>query len=135
MSEPIMSISAQFLFALPYANDLLALPVTDLEEASNWYSKHFGLIETSRSDQPTATIIMRRDHVEMGFAINGGNPEIEGAAILVDDIELTKSELENSGLSLGNCQTDERDGKKFRAFFVAAPDGLCYYFHQEIEIV
>jgi hypothetical protein len=27
---------------------------------------------------------------------------------------------------------DERDGKKYQVFFVVAPDGLCYYFHQRI---
>jgi hypothetical protein len=28
---------------------------------------------------------------------------------------------------------DERDGRKLQVFFVAAPDGLCYYFFEAID--
>lgn len=53
--------------------------------------------------------------------------------ILVSDIDRAKVEIEASGLKLGDIQLDERDGQKFRAFFVVAPDGLCYYFHQLVD--
>ena len=32
-----------------------------------------------------------------------------------------------------NWRVDERDGQKYQVFFVVAPDGLCYYFHEPIE--
>lgn len=125
MSEP-----ALFLAAFPYADDVLALPVTNLDAAVDWYGKHFGLVEVERTDQPA--VIMNRDKVQIGFAINGGNPENEGAAILVSDIHQARSDLEGTGLQVGSPRIDERDGKAFQVFFVTAPDGLCFYFHQEI---
>ena len=75
---------------------------------------------------------MERDGVRIGFAINGGDPEQEGAAILVSDIERAREEVEARGVKIGNPRTDEREGKRFQVFFVVAPDGLCYYFHQEL---
>jgi hypothetical protein len=41
-----------------------------------------------------------------------------------------KDELESKGVSVGNWRVDQRDGKRFQVFFVVAPDGLCYYFHE-----
>ncbi|MEZ4651436.1 MAG: hypothetical protein R3E97_22110 [Candidatus Eisenbacteria bacterium] len=35
------------------------------------------------------------------------------------------------GAKIGNPRIDERG--RFEVFFVVAPDGLCYYFHQELE--
>ncbi len=57
----------------------------------------------------------------------------DGAAILVSDIDRAKSELVTNGVAVAELQVDERDGQKFQAFFVVAPDSLCYYFHQPIS--
>ena len=38
-----------------------------------------------------------------------------------------------NGVVVADLQVDERDGQEFQAFFVVAPDGLCYYFHQLIS--
>jgi hypothetical protein len=43
------------------------------------------------------------------------------------------AELESRAVKIANYRVDERDGKKLQVFFVMAPDGLCYYFHQPIE--
>ena len=56
----------------------------------------------------------------------------DGAAILVSGISRLKEELEANGVKTGNWQIDERDGKKLQVFFVVAPDGLCYYFHEPV---
>ena len=119
--------------AFPYADDLLALPVRDIDQAAKWYGQAFGLIEVERRTEPTPTVILERDGVQLGFAINGGDPGQEGAAISVTDIHRAKAELEANDVPISNWRIDERDGQKLQVFFVVAPDGLCYYFNQPIE--
>lgn len=122
-----------FEAAFPFAVDVLALPVTDLDATAKWYAKAFGLTEIERSHTPAPTIIMERDGTRIGFAINGGDPTQDGAAIRVSDIHRAKQELESNGVETANWRIDERDGQKLQVFFVIAPDGLCYYFHQPID--
>ena len=119
--------------AFPFQDDVLALPVTDIDIASKWYARTFGLTETERHDNPVPTVIMQRDGTRIGFAVNGGDPTQDGAAILVTDIHRAKQELESNGVETANWRIDERDGQKLQVFFVIAPDGLCYYFHQPID--
>jgi catechol 2,3-dioxygenase-like lactoylglutathione lyase family enzyme len=128
-----MSKRALFVKAFPYGADLLALPVTDADAAANWYAEHFAMVEVERRREPQPTIIMERDGVRLGFSVNGGDSSQEGAAILVSDIHVARTELESKGLRIGDWRVDERDGKKLQVFFVVAPDELCYYFHQPIE--
>jgi catechol 2,3-dioxygenase-like lactoylglutathione lyase family enzyme len=128
-----MQKRAVFENAFPYGNDILALPVADLDAAATWYAEHFALVEVGRRAEPQSVVIMERDGVRIGFSVNGGDSSQEGAAILVSDIHATRTELESKGVRIGNWRVDERDGKKLQVFFVAAPDGLCYYFHQPIE--
>jgi catechol 2,3-dioxygenase-like lactoylglutathione lyase family enzyme len=127
-----MTSAPQFQAAYPYQNDVLALPVTDLDTASQWYCEHFGMSEVERLDRPVPTVILERDGTRIGFAINGGDPAQDGAAILVSNIQGIKDELAAKGAKIGNWRVDERDGKKFQVFFVVAPDGLCYYFHEPL---
>lgn len=121
-----------FQSASPFKEDVLALPVTDLDAASDWYCKHFGMTEIERRDEPQRAVILERDGVQIGFAINGGDPSQEGAAIRVHDIDGIKAQLESNGIGIANTRVDERDGKKFNVFFVVAPDGLCFYFNEPI---
>ena len=127
-----MSGESLFKAAFPYQKDVLALPVTDLDAAAQWYSKAFGLTEVERRTQPHPTVILERDGIRIGFAINGGDASQDGAAILVSDIHRAKQELEGNGVQIGNWRVDEQNGKRLQVFFVVAPDGLCYYFHQPI---
>ncbi len=122
----------QFKAAFPFQNDILALPVADLDVASAWYSKHFGMTEVERHNQPMPTVILERDSTRIGFSINGGDASQDGAAILVLRIHEIKEELESNGVKISNWRVDERDGEKLQVFFVVAPDGLCYYFHEPI---
>ena len=71
--------------------------------------------------------------MRLGFAVNGGDASADGAAILVSDIHRAKQELEANGVTTANWRVDERDGQKLQVFFVVAPDGLCWYFHQPID--
>ena len=127
-----MSDEPLFESASPFQNDVLALPVSDLDVAAQWYSKAFGMTEVERRDDPNPTVVLERDGTQIGFAINGGDASQDGAAILVADITRAKEELESNGVETANWRVDERDGQKFQVFFVVAPDGLCYYFHQPI---
>lgn len=130
-----MTSETRFKKAFPYQQDVLALPVKDLDAASQWYCTHFGMVEVERREQPVPTVVLERDGVRIGFAINGGDASQDGAAILVSNIERMKDELERNGASIGNWRIDERGGKRFQVFFAVAPDGLCYYFHEPIESV
>jgi hypothetical protein len=121
-----------FKKAFPYGSDLSALPVSDLDSAANWYADHFGMMEVERRSEPTPTVIMERDGVRIGFSVNGGDSSQEGAAILVSGIEALRVELESRGVKIGNWRIDEQDGKTLQVFFVVAPDGLCYYFHEPL---
>lgn len=128
-----MAIEQEFKAAFPFQNDVLALPVTDLDEASAWYCKHFGMREIERIQHPVPAVILERDGTRIGFSINGGDASQDGAAILVSNIQGIKDELESNGAKIGNWRVDERDGKKLQVFFVVAPDKLCYYFHEPIQ--
>ena len=119
--------------AFPYGDDALALPVADLESATKWYAEHFAMVEVERKSDPQPTVIMERDAIRLGFSVNGGDSSQDGAAILVSDIHAARIELESTGVKIGNWRVDERDGKRLQVFFVAAPNGLCYYFHQPID--
>lgn len=111
---------------------MLSLPVADAVEAARYYGQSFGMSEVSRDRDPMR-VVLARDGVQLGFAENGGDPSQDGAAIQVTDIHRARSELEGRGVPLANWRIDERDGKRFQVFFVVAPDGLCYYFHQQID--
>ena len=127
-----MSEQPAFKNAFPFQNDVLALPVNDLDIASAWYCEKFGMTEVERTDSPNPAVILERDGTRIGFAINGGDPTQDGAAILVRDIANMREELHANGIETGNWRVDERDGEKLQVFFVVAPDGLCYYFHEPL---
>lgn len=125
--------SASFRAAYPYQNDVLALPVADSQEAAAWYVQNFGMQEVERGTQPNSYVILERDGVKIGFAENGGDSTQDGAAVLVSGISEIRTELESRGVKLSEWRVDENDGKQFKVFFVVAPDGLCYYFHEPVE--
>jgi catechol 2,3-dioxygenase-like lactoylglutathione lyase family enzyme len=128
-----VSENALFKAAFPYQKDVLALPVTDLDAAAQWYSTHFGMTEVERRGGPTPGVVLERDGVRLGFSVNGGDASQDGAAILVSRIGDVMKELETNGVNVGNWRVDERNGRKLQVFFVVAPDGLCYYFHEPLD--
>lgn len=91
------------------------------------------MTEIEQLFDPVPSVILERDGTRIGFAVNGGDPSQDGAAILVSNIEACKGELEARGVNVGNWRVDERDGQQFQVFFVVAPDGLCYYFHEPVN--
>ena len=131
--DHVMSTDLYFKAAYPFLDDVTTLPVKDLDEATNWYGKAFGLTEVERTSDPIPQVIMKRDDATIGFALTGEDPAQDGAAILVRDIQNVRLELESKGVEIANWRIDERDGQQLQVFFVVAPDGLCYYFHEPIE--
>lgn len=127
-----MQSDARFEKAFPFQKDVLALPVTDLDATSQWYCDHFGMTEVERLDRPAPTVILERDGTRIGFAINGGDASQDGAAILVSNIRAMRDELEANGAKVANWRVDEQGGQRYQVFFVVAPDGLCYFFHEPL---
>ena len=119
--------------AYPFADSVLTLPVKDVDQAAKWYGEKFDLREVTRCREPLPTVIMEREGVRLGFQVNGGDAANDGAAILVADAARARDELVAKGVETGNWRVDERDGVKHQVFFVVAPDGLCYYFHQRLD--
>ncbi len=128
-----MSNKVLFEAAFPFQQDVEALPVKDIDFAANWYATSFGMTVVERRSAPVPAVVLERDGIRIGFEVNGGDSTQDGAAIRVSDIHRTRAELESKGVEIGNWRVDERDGKKFQVFFVVAPDGLCYYFHQPLD--
>jgi len=122
-----------FLGAYPYQQDVLALPVKNLDVAAEWYANAFGMLEVERRDDPYPTVILERDGVRIGFSITSGDASEDGAAILVADVQVVRAELESQGVAVGDMREESRDGQALCVFFVVAPDGLCYYFHQKVS--
>jgi catechol 2,3-dioxygenase-like lactoylglutathione lyase family enzyme len=120
-----------FAAAFQFAEEVLDLPVTDIDRAAAYYKDAFGLIEVERRENPPV-VVMERDAVRLGLAANGRDASQEGADILVTDIHRARDELRSRGIEAKNWRIDERDGKKLQVFFVVAPDGLCFYFHQPL---
>jgi len=127
-----MANEPRFIAAYPFQDDVLSLPVADLDRTSDWYTTHFGMTEVERTDQPVSRVILERDGARIGFAVNGEDASQDGAAILVASIQGVRDELESSGVAVANWRVDERDGQQLQVFFVVAPDGLCYYFHEPL---
>jgi hypothetical protein len=91
------------------------------------------MTEVERADKPVPTVILERDGVRIGFAINGGDASQDGAAILVRNVRRVRDQLESNGVTIANWRVDESNDQKLQVFFVVAPDGLCYYFHEPLS--
>ncbi len=127
-----MSGEPLFESASGYQDNVLALPVGDIDTTARWYCKAFGMTEIERHGDPNPAVVLDRDGTRIGFSVNGGDASQDGAAIQVADIRRARAELESNGVKTANWRVEERDGQKLQVFFVVAPDGLCYYFYQPI---
>lgn len=112
----------------PYEEDEMNLPVENVDQAIPFYETVMGFKVVSRSDSPHKSAILARDEIRIGLAENGGDPTQEGCFFEVDDAEATYAELRANGLKLEDpdFRVDQFGDKKFKVFFLVAPDGLCY---------
>jgi catechol 2,3-dioxygenase-like lactoylglutathione lyase family enzyme len=126
-------MKATFKRAVPYADDVLNLPVADVEAAIPFYQKTFGFEIVSRSDTPFRSAVLGRDEIQIGLAENGGNPEQEGCFFEVDDVAAAFQEIKGTAPAASDVRVDRHRDKSFRVFFVIAPDRLCYCIGERVQ--
>lgn len=119
-------MKAVFRKAVPYAKDALNLPVGSVAEAVPYYQRVFGFTVESREAAPHARALLSRDAVRIGLAENGGDPTQEGCFFEVSDLDAAHAEIAAGGGKPGGISVQPVGKGKRRAFFVVAPDGLCF---------
>jgi lactoylglutathione lyase len=117
-----------FKRVVPYADDVLDLPVRDVEAATPHYVAQLGFRLVSRSDEPKRIAILERDAVRIALVENGRDPEQEGAYFEVDDVEAVFEEIKGRLPTDKDIELQTRKGRSQRVFFHIAPDGLCFMF-------
>lgn len=121
---------AIFKRAVPYKHDALKLPVADVDTAVPFYEQTFGFQLVSKSDEPHKRALLARDEIQIGLAENGGDPTQEGCFFEVDDVEAAFAEISSKKPDVSEPNLQKVNGETFKAFFVVAPDGLCYMIAQ-----
>lgn len=121
-------MKSSFKSVWPYQGDAMNLPVENVDDAIPFYETVMGFQVASRTDAPHKAAVLRRDDIQIGLAENGGDPTQDGCFFEVDHIETAFAELKANGLKKENAdfRIDQYGDKKFKVFFVVAPDGLCY---------
>ena len=121
-------MKAVFKTASPYADNAMNLPVADVEAAIPFYETIMGFRVESRNDSPIKSAGLARDGIQIGLAENGGDPSQEGCFFEVDNAEAAFAELKANGFKKEDAgyRIDHYGDKRFKVFFVVAPDGLCY---------
>ena len=129
-------MKATYKNAWGYQGDAMDLPVRDVEESAPFYEKVFGFARdgSDEASRGIKRVVLARDDVKIALAENGGDPEQDGVAFEVDNAAAAHAELKANGLEkLGEIKTEKRnDGTEWRAFFVIAPDGLCFWVGERI---
>ena len=129
-------MKAVYKNAWGYQGDAMNLPVRDVEESVPFYEKVFGFARygDGEASRDIRRVVLARDEIKIALAENGGDPEQDGVAFEVDDAAAAHAELKANGLEkLGEIKTEKRDdGSVWRAFFVIAPDGLCFWVGERI---
>jgi len=112
----------------PYQGDEMNLPVEDIDQAIPFYESVMGFRVVSRNDSPHKSAVLTRDQIKIGLAENGGDPTQDGCFFEVDNAETAFAELQAQGLKKDSAyfRIDQYGDRKFKVFFVVAPDGLCY---------
>ena len=111
-----------------YQGDAMNLPVENVDQAIPFYENVMGFKIAVRGDSPHKSAVLARDDINIGLAENGGDPTQDGCFFEVDNAETAFAELKENGLNKENAdfRIDQYGDKKFKVFFVIAPDGLCY---------
>jgi lactoylglutathione lyase len=125
-------MGAVFLRAAPYADDAMNLPVADVAAAIPYYETRFGFQVSQRNEGPPKSVILARDHIQIGLSENGGDPTQEGCFFEVDDIVAAFEEIKGKPPTVNDIKRQESFGKSYRVFFEVAPDGLCYMMGQRV---
>jgi lactoylglutathione lyase len=116
--------------AYGYQGNNMDLPVKSVDEALPFYVEVLGFVLMSTDDGPPRSATLERDGISMRIAENGGDPEQDGCAFHVEGLDDLLQEFISYGLKkeVSDIKVEERNDKRFRVFYVVAPDGLCYWF-------
>ena len=131
-SETAMT-RAIFKRAAPYQKDALNLPVADVDAAIPFYEQTFNFRVVSKTGEPLKRAVLARDEIQIGLAENGGDPTQDGCYFEVDDVDAAYGEIRASGAHVSELKLQRQSGSMLKAFFVIAPDGLCYMIGQPQE--
>lgn len=123
-------MKAKFKRAVPYAKDAMNLPVANVEAAIPFYEQMMGFRVIQREASPHPRAVLARDDIQIALAENGGDPTQEGCYFEVDDIEAAFEEIKGQKPADSDIETQTRGVSSQRAFFIVAPDGLCYMLGQ-----
>lgn len=126
-----MSTKAFFKKASPYQDDVMNLPVEDLDQAIPFYETVMGFQVEAKQNTPHKSAVLSRDEVQIGLAENGGDPSNDGCFFEVDDVEVAFGELKTNGLD--RDEPDYQVDEPYVLFFIIAPDGLCYCIGERRE--
>jgi len=121
-----------FQRAAGYQGDALNLPVRSVAEALPFYEQRLGFHVVERRTTPVDAAILERDGVRIGLTENGGDPTQDGSFFEVSSIDAAFQELKGRGLELRAPELKSVGQQQYRAFFVIAPDGLCYMLGEAV---
>ena len=119
-------MKAVYKAASPYQEDKMNLPVGDVEAAIPFYEQTMGFEVVSKQDSPVKSVILGRDDIQIGLAENGGDSSQDGCFFVVDRVATAYLEIYGAPDIEGKISLKEVGGISYLAFFVIAPDGLCY---------
>lgn len=121
-----------FRRAVGYQGDALNLPVASVEESVPFYEQRLGFRLVERRETPVKGAILERDSVRIGLVESGGDPTQDGSFFEVSNVEAVFEELTGRGLKLTAPKVQKSKGGTLRAFFVVAPDGLCFMLGEPV---
>jgi len=122
-----------FRRAAGYQGDALNLPVKSIDDAVPFYEQRLGFRVVERRAAPIKAAILERDDVRIGLAENGGDPTQDGSFFEVSSVEAAFEDLKSRGLELSPPELQRSEHGAYRAFFVVAPDGLCYMIGEPVR--
>lgn len=113
--------------------DLMALPVKDLDTAATFYRDALGF---SVLEADSKAVTLGRDDVRIGLVpLPEHNPAEAGSFYCeIEDLDALHEELEGRGGKPGAFRIDQHEGERYRVFFLREDhDGYCFCFGQKLS--
>jgi len=126
------AVKARLRRAAGYQGDALSLPVASVDSSVPFYEQRLGFRVVERRATPVKAAILERDGVRIGLVENGGDSSQDGSFFEVSDVDAIFEELKSRGLDVSAPEINRSEHGAFRAFFVVAPDGLCFMLGEPV---